>query len=47
MQRTFSKTSIGLWWFIQKIKKELGLDDVGNGELLHVDEETGEISGGQ
>lgn len=43
----FRKRQLAYGGLFKKIKKELGLDDVENGELLHVDEETGEISGGQ
>ena len=34
-------------WAFKQIKKDLELDDVENGDLIHVDDETGEISGGQ
>lgn len=43
----FRKRQLAYGGLFKKIKKELGLDDVENGELIHVDEETGEISGGQ
>jgi len=43
----FRKRQLAYGGLFKKLKKELGLDDVENGELVHVDEETGEISGGQ
>jgi Plasmid rolling circle replication initiator protein and truncated derivatives len=43
----FRKRQLAYGGLFKKIKKELGLDDVENGELVHVDEETGEIPGGQ
>ena len=42
----YRKQSACLWWFVKTNKKELELDDIENGDLIHVDEETGEISEG-
>lgn len=43
----FRKRQLSFGGLFKKIKLELKLDDVENGDLIHVDEETGEISGGQ
>lgn len=43
----FRKRQLSYGGLFKKIKKELGLDDIENGDLVHVDEETGEISKGQ
>ena len=42
----YRKRQLAYGGLFKKIKKELELDDVENGDLIHVDEETGEISEG-
>ena len=42
----YRKRQLAYGGLLKQIKKELELDDIENGDLIHVDEETGEISEG-